>query len=166
MVPGPLPEFGGSGGQLMEVDWEGNVVWRCDEPYHSHCFHRLKNGNTLISRWEAIPDDLAQRIKGGLHGTERKGVMWGCGIQEITADNEVVWECLTYEKLDPEIDLLCPLCPRDRWTNINALHELPDGNILVSFRLTDTIAIIDKATGDLMWRWGPGLMVPISTSTP
>jgi hypothetical protein len=156
VIPGPLPEFGGSGGLLLEVDWEGNEVWRYNDPYHSHCFHRMENGNTLISRWEAIPDDIAAKVKGGLPGTERKGVMWGCGIQEITPSNEVVWECLTYEKLDPEIDLLCPLCPRDRWTNINAVYELPDADILVSFRLTDTIAIIDKATGDLKWRWGPG----------
>jgi hypothetical protein len=156
VVPGPLQDFGGSGGLLMEVDWDGNEVWRYEDPYHSHCFCRTKNGHTLIVRWEAIPDDIASRVKGGLPGTERKGVMWGCGVQEITPSHEVVWECLTYEKLDPEIDLLCPFCPRDRWTNTNSICELPNGDILISFRLIDTVAIIDKSSGAIKWRWGPG----------
>lgn len=156
VIPGPLLEFGGSGGLLLEVDWEGREIWRYEDPFHSHCFHRMKNGNTLIVRWEAIPDDIATKVKGGLPGTERKGVMWGESLQEITPAGEVVWEWITYEHLDPEIDILCPLCPRDRWTNINAVYELNDGNIIVSFRVIDTIAIIDKLTGDIIWRWGPG----------
>ena len=31
---------------------------------------------------------------------------------------------------------------------------MDDGNILVSFVRTNTIAIIDKTTGDIKWRWG------------
>jgi hypothetical protein len=80
--------------------------------------------------------------------------MWTDGFQEISPTGEVIWKWLAYEHLDPEIDILCPLCPRDRWTNANALYVLPDGNILTSFRLTNTIAIIDKITGDIKWRWG------------
>ena len=43
----------------MEVDWDGNEVWKYEEPYHQHTFERLRNGNTIIATWEAIPDDLA-----------------------------------------------------------------------------------------------------------
>ena len=154
--PMKYPEFGGSGGLLREVDWDGNVIWEYEDPDLSHCFCRLRNGNILVARWEAMPDDLTKKIKGGLPGTEREGIMYGCGIQEITPSKEIVWECATYEKLDPDIDILCPCCPRDRFTNLNALYELPDGDILVSFRLIDTIAIIDKASGEFKWKWGPG----------
>lgn len=156
VIPGPLLEFGGSGGQLMEVDWEGNEIWRYDDPFHSHCFFRMDNGNTLIARWEAIPDDIAAKVKGGQPGTELKGVMWGEALHEISPAGEIVWEWLTYEHLDPEIDILCPLCPRDRWTNINSVFVFPNGDILISFRLTNTIAIINKITGDIKWRWGQG----------
>ncbi|MBW1996555.1 MAG: aryl-sulfate sulfotransferase [Deltaproteobacteria bacterium] len=156
VLPGVIPEFGGSGGLIMEVDWEGNEVWRYEDPYHSHVFHRLKNGNTIIARWEPIPHELSSRVQGGIPGTERDGVMWGCGLHEITPSGEVVWECPTYEKLDPEIDILCPCCPRDRWTNLNAVFELPSGDLLVSFRVIDTIAIIDKEERNIKWRWGPG----------
>ncbi len=158
VLPGPLLEFGGSGGILIEVDWNGKPIWEYKEPYHSHCFFRMENGNTLISKWLAAPDEIAVRVKGGLPGTELRGVMWADSIQEISPSGQVLWEWLGYEHLDPEIDTLCPLCPRDRWTNINALYALPNGDILASFRLTNTIGIIDKATGDFKWRWGRGVI--------
>ena len=40
----------------------------------------------------------------------------------------VFWEWLTFEHLDPDIDIIGPLHPRDRWTNLNASHVMPDGN--------------------------------------
>jgi Arylsulfotransferase (ASST) len=156
VIPSPLPDFGGNGGQIAEFDWDGNKVWEYLDPYHSHCFAPLDNGNVLIAQWREVPDGIARSVKGGQPGTERQGVMWGEAIQEIDRDGRVVWEWLTFEHLDPARDILCPLCPRDRWTNINALHILPDGNILASLRCIDTIAIIDRATGDITWRWGPG----------
>ena len=33
---------------------------------------------------------------------------------------------------------------------------MPDGNILTSFRILDTVGIIDKASGDFKWKWGRG----------
>ena len=156
LLPSPLPEFGGNGGQLAEYDWSGKKVWEYIDRYHSHCFTELRNDNFLIAQWRAIPDAVTKKVKGGQPGTEREGIMWGEAIQEIDRSGKILWEWLTFEHLDPEIDILCPLCPRDRWTNINALHELPDGNILVSMRLTNTILIIDRKTGKIIWRWGPG----------
>ncbi len=156
LIPSPLPDFGGNGGQLIEVDWDGNTVWEYRDPLHSHCFAPLDNGNVLIAQWRPVPDAIAREVVGGQPGTEREGVMWGEAIQEIDRAGKVVWEWLTFEHLDPAIDKLCPLCPRDRWTNINALHMLPDGNIMVSMRLTDTILIIDRQSGAITWRWGPG----------
>jgi len=67
-----------------------------------------------------------------------------------------VWEWLTGEHLDPEIDVIGPLHPRDRWTNLNSLVEMLDGNILMSFRCTNTIAIVERSSGNVLWRWWPG----------
>jgi outer membrane protein assembly factor BamB len=33
---------------------------------------------------------------------------------------------------------------------------MPDGDILTTFRVTDTIAIIDRKSGAIKWRWGTG----------
>ena len=50
LMPSPLPEFGGNGGQLIEVDWAGNTVWEYRDPLHSHCFAEADNGNLLIAQ--------------------------------------------------------------------------------------------------------------------
>lgn len=152
---GPVEYLPGQGEQLLEMDWEGNIVWKYDDPYmNSHEQCRMENRNTMITRWTPIPRDLAARVKGGIPGNERNGTMWGDVLQEISPEGKVVWECPVYELLDPDIDILCPLCPREQWTYINSLVVLPDGDILVSLRLINTIAIIDKDRREIKWRWG------------
>jgi len=147
-------EFGGIGGELMEMDWDGNVLWRYEDPYMHHDFQRLPNGNTVYLRWVKTPADIAARVKGGVAGTERDGTMWADSFREITPEGEVVWEWLGYEHLDPEADSICPLCWRAEWTHTNSCFALPDGNILTALLTLNEIVIIDKATGNFKWRWG------------
>jgi len=110
----------------------------------------------MVLRWVAMPEDIVARVKGGVPGTEREGVMWTDSFREITPAGDVVWEWLGYEHFDPEIDLHCPLCSRAEWTHGNSCFMLPDGDILTSCRLTDYLYIIDRKTGDIKWRWGAG----------
>ena len=43
---GPLADLDGAGGILLEVDWDGNVVWEYEDVYmDSHEVKRMKNGN-------------------------------------------------------------------------------------------------------------------------
>ncbi len=149
-------EFTGAGGKLVEVDWDGNIVWRYEDPYMHHDFYRMDNGNTMVLRWGSVPHDIAVRVKGGLPGTECRGMIWADSFQEVTPTGKVVWEWLGYEHLDPVLDIICPLCHRSEWTHANACFVLPNGDILTTFRRTDTIALIDKGTGDIKWRWGVG----------
>ncbi len=103
-----------------------------------------------------MPPEISDRVKGGIPGTEGKGPMRTNSFQEVTPEGKVVWEWLAYEHLDPEIDILCPMCARDDWTHTNSCYVLPNGDVMTTFRHTDTIGIIDKKTGDIKWRWGPG----------
>jgi len=149
-------EFGGIGGELLELDWDGNELWKYEDPYMHHDFQRLPNGNTVFLRWVKTPDDIAARVKGGVAGTEREGIMWADSFREIKPEGEVVWEWLGYEHLDPEADPICPLCWRAEWTHTNSCFALPDGNILTALLTLNEIVIIDKATGNFKWRWGKG----------
>lgn len=152
-------QFSGLGGLLLEVDWEGNPLWEHKAPYQEHDFYRMDNGNTLYISWDPeghVPPGIAAKIRGGMPGTEHKGVMRGDVVREVNPAGEVVWKWLAYEHLDPEIDILCPLSERSLYPCINSVFSMPDGDILLSLRHTDTVAIIDKATGDVKWRWGPG----------
>ncbi|GAG91068.1 unnamed protein product, partial [marine sediment metagenome] len=107
------------------------------------------------NRYVQIPDSIATKIKSGVPGTERNGKIWSCSFHEITKEGDTVWEWKHYEHLDPETDILCPLCPRCIWGYTNCVNVLPNGNILCTFRYLNTIAIIDKKTGEIAWRWGP-----------
>jgi len=80
--------------------------------------------------------------------------MWSDCLSEINAAGELVWEWRGYEHLDPEVDIICPLCFRNEWTHANSFVVTPYGDILASFMKTNTIAIINKETGDIDWRWG------------
>jgi hypothetical protein len=156
LVDPPIPSTGPMGGKLIELDWEGNRIWEHEDPYMHHDFCRLPNGNTMIVKWVKTPNSIAAKVKGGMPDTEREGVVWADAFQEITPEGQVAWEWLAYEHLDPEKDAICPLCARAEWTHVNACSVLPNGDILTSFLTLNTIAIIDRATGKITWRWGPG----------
>ena len=151
---GPLADLEGAGGILLEADWDGNVVWKYQDPYLHHAFHRMRNGNTLVLKWIKVPEKIAARVEGGIPDSEREGIMWGDAIQEITSEGTVVWEWIAHEHLDRDVDTMCPICPRSTWTHANACVELPSGDILTSFMKTNTLAIIDRKSGIIKWRWG------------
>ncbi len=149
-----LPDLEGSCGAVLELDWDNRKVWEHSEPYMHDQFHRLRNGNTLIIKWVQVPETVAKMVEGGNSGTERDGVMWGDAIQEIDANGEVVWEWVAHEHLSPTEDRICPLCTRKEWTHANACAEMANGNILVSFKKTNSVAEINKRSGEIEWSWG------------
>lgn len=147
-----LGAWGVSAG-LIEVDWDGNLVWKYVDRNQHHTFCRMENGNTMYVRTVRTPDDIARRVKGGLPGTEDRGMIWADGLREVTPDGEIVWDWSGAENLDPESHPMCPLCYRGDWQHMNTCEVLPDGNVLTNFRNIDTFCIIDKATGKVKWEW-------------
>ena len=153
---GQGPELEGARGELLEIAWNGVVVWRYEDPYMHDDFYRMRNGHTMIIRWVQTPGDIASKVKGGLQGTEQEGVMWCDSLREINPRGRVLWEWCGYEHLDPEVDVICPLCSRSEWAHASSCVVLPNGNILASFRRINTVTIIDKSSGTIQWRWGSG----------
>ncbi|MFC1653079.1 aryl-sulfate sulfotransferase [Planctomycetota bacterium] len=151
---GPLADFEGAGGKIMEVDKAGKTIWEYDEPYQHHAFRRLENGNTLILKWVKVPSDIAAKVQGGLAESELDGTMWGDAVQEITSDGKVAWEWVAHEHLDPEADSICPVCSRQEWTHMTSVDVLGDGNILLNCMRTNNIIVVNKKTGDIEFRWG------------
>ena len=148
--------FGGSSASILELDWDGNVVWSFRDSMLHHDFQRLPNGNTLVLLWVPIPDELKNQVVGGYESDGDSLHMLGDLVQEITPDGAVVYEWKSWEHLNEEEDVICFLERRRERTHQNALNLTPDGNLLVSFRQTSTVGIVDKASGDFTWKWGPG----------
>ncbi len=143
---------GGGGGAVLELDWDGNEVWRYDDDEQHHDFSRCPNGNTMILGRELVPSELTGAVQGGFPGSEPSQGILGDYFHEVTPAGEVVWEWHTHEGLDFAEDVICPLHDRREWTHANACTVLPDGNVLTSFRLLNTIGIVDRTTGTFSWK--------------
>jgi len=164
------------GGMLLELDWDSNLVWSMNIACH-HDFDKLDNVNTMVLCREYVINDAIY-----------PGILKSDCYIEITPDKEIVWEWHADQhalELEKFIDLKFPLpksqstrstsdnyppLPKD-WAHTNTLEVLRDnplakkdprfkkGNIIFSMRHIDTIGIIDKETGKIVWAWGgPGVL--------
>jgi outer membrane protein assembly factor BamB len=164
---GLAPRLGSTPGLragIVEQDWEGNVVWRYEAPEGwdiNHDMARLENGNTLLrmERWIHAPQVSDQQIADNL-------------FVEVNPAGERVWQWSTAEHIDQLgyseagrrlmyerggalfLTNTCAVLPP------NALEDQDPrfrrGNILSSQRNTNLIYIVDRGSGDVVWRWGDG----------
>jgi hypothetical protein len=144
------------GGVAMEVDWNGKVLWEVKQPDHHHDGRLLRNGNVLLLCSAELPADIARRVKGGLAGTEHDGdKINGDYLVEKTTSGKTVWEWRAWEHMDPAAyPITSPSDTRSEWTHGNGIAELPDGNILLSFRQISTVVRINRQTGAIDWKLG------------
>jgi hypothetical protein len=136
---------------IKEYDWNGNLRWfhqlpdKHDLPHHD--LVRLANGNVLLLAHD---------------GHTHAGY-----LREVDADSEVVWEWRAVDHIDsfptwdPESNDPIHMnsireLPQNRWHAAGDERFRP-GNILVSARNLDTIFIIDKASGEVVWKFSDGL---------
>ena len=144
------------GGAVMEVDWNGKVLWEVKNPEHHHDGIRLRNGNVMLIGARPLAPEIARRVRGGRAGSEDEGRMNVDYLLEVTIDGKVVWEWRVADHLDPEKDRITgEQDPRDEWTHANGLSETQDGNILLSCRNTSTVMRINRKTGGIDWKLGP-----------
>lgn len=143
------------GGVALEADWNGNILWEVRHPDHKHDGRRLRNGNVMLMCITQLPAEIAERVRGGLPGTEHHGEMYGDYLVEMTTDGRIVWEWRSWEHLDPAEDVITAAQePRHEWTHGNSVAELPNGDLVVSYRSISTVIIIDRATGAIRWKLG------------
>jgi Arylsulfotransferase (ASST) len=143
------------GGVVLEADWKGRVLWEVRHPDHHHDGIRLQNGHVLLLCLGQLPRDLVPKVKGGMSGTEHNDQMYADYLVEMTTDGRVLWEWRTWEHLDPETDCITAVQERrEEWTHGNGLAELPNGDIVLSFRAISTVIIIDRKTGEIIWKLG------------
>jgi hypothetical protein len=125
------------------------------QPDHHHDGIRLRNGKLLLLCLAQLPRDLVQKVKGGMPGTEHNGEMYADYLVETTTDGQVVWQWRTWDHLDPETECITAVQDRrEEWTHGNGVAELPNGDIVVSFRAISTVIIIDRRTGKIIWKLG------------
>ena len=119
-----------------------------------HHWERLKNGNTLILadvRDRDVPEVSDQPIRDEI-------------LYEIDGSGEIVWEWHVVDHFDPlglpqeQLDLI-----RERggdWAHANTASVIPandiddpaftPGTIIMSFRHTNTVFIVDRSSGNIV----------------
>ncbi|MBV9893176.1 MAG: aryl-sulfate sulfotransferase [Chloroflexi bacterium] len=144
-----------AGGVVLEADWSGKVLWELRNPDQHHDARLLSNGNALLMCATELPDEIGSQVVGGIPGTEVNGKILADYLVEMTPDGQTVWEWRTWEHLDPATHpYTMPSNNRADWTWANAVHELPDGNILLSLRHLSTIVRINRQTDEIDWELG------------
>ena len=143
------------GGAALEADWSGRILWEVRHPDHHHDGIRSRNGNLLLICLAQLPQVLVPKVKGGMPGTEHNGEMYGDYLVEMTTDGRIVWEWRSWEHFDPEADCITAVQERrEEWMHGNGVAELPNGDIVMSFRAISTVIIIDRKTGKIIWKLG------------
>ena len=156
---GPPFKGGAKGGLIREVDWDNNLIMEYRDDWQHHDLRKLPNGNILYAGWEIIPGDAAKRVKGGQPGTESPEGIVGDFVKEVTPDGDVVWEWHAHIDMDIEKYELHPLCPRRVFAWCNTIFPLDNGDIMISLRQINLVAIIDRETKKFKWErrddsWG------------
>ena len=144
---------------IRELDWDSNLVWEYHNPtLRRH--HRLPNGNNLmLLQRDRISAELTKRVRGGFATASDPEQMFGDQVVEVAPDGAEVNAWHSADHLDPEKDEICPLENRAAWGGANDLTSSPDGStFLISFRILDTVALVDRGTGEFTWKWGPGII--------
>ena len=141
------------GGVLLEVDWNGKVLWEHHDRDHHHDARRTPSGGAIYLNVERMPDDVATKVKGGVPGSDKDG-MWADVIVEVDSAGNRVWEWHAFQHLDLETDVISSNERRSEWTHGNTVVPLADDRVMVSFRNISTVGIIDKKTDHLVWKLG------------
>jgi len=176
---GFLSRFPFKGGAVLEADWKGNVLWEVRHPDHHHHGILLRNGNVLLNCLGQVPDQIAERVTGGTadHSLPSAlyapppagdvGKMYADYLAELTPAGQTVWQWRSWEHLDPVADGIAEVQSlRTLWALGNSVLELPDGDILVSYRPISTVIRIARQTGEIVWKLGPPTLAGQHAPTP
>lgn len=168
--------MGGYTDRLVEMTWDGKIVFSHYDKNMHHDFIKLPNGNYLYLGWEVVPKALRDKVRGGFKNSEHLlhvpaeqreayfssevpgkpdfRFMFNDYLQEIDPKGRKVWTWHANAHLDPDIDIIGPIYRREEWLHTNSLGLTSDGDIVLASRNTDSMLIVDKKTGEITFRWG------------
>ena len=122
----------------------------------THDMEVLPDGHILLLGFENTIMDLSQFYWKGKQGSRAEKVQSGV-IQELDGKRNVVFEWHAkdhYSFADVDTFFFMDHGGNTDWTHFNSVQQDVDGNLLVSSRNFNEITKIDRATGEIIWRFG------------
>ena len=134
---------------LILVD---SVLNPTDMSIDFHDFISLSNGHYLLLCNYEKEVDLSAVVEGG----KKDARILNCTLVETDGHGTIFWQWSILNHCDvreacPDVDLTQQVID---FAHVNSMSEDPDGNILISIRNFDLIALINKKTGDFLWKMG------------
>ena len=147
------------GGSLCEADPSGAIVREYRDELHHHDAYHYGDGRVLYTAVEPLTGAAARAVPGGVAGSEAggpaaDGTVYADVIKEIDASGTVTWSWRAAEHLDPGLYPLQPHYAREHWPLVNGVYPLADGTVIASLRSVSAVIIIDRGTGEVIWRLG------------
>lgn len=144
-------------GSYIIIDEEGNTLREYtvqgDYPTQAHDILFLENGHVLLLSQPVRTVDLTA------YGGHEEAQVVEAVIQELDAENNIVFEWRSWEHLDlndtanlAELTIAPP--EPVSYLHVNAFTVDTDGNIIFSARRFDELIKIDRNTGEIIWRMG------------
>ncbi|MFI9509499.1 aryl-sulfate sulfotransferase [Nocardia sp. NPDC052566] len=136
-----------SGGSMGRYDPNGVLLSEIRDDYQHHDAHHLDDGGIIYTAVEPLTGAAADRIEGGVPGTEADGIVWADVIREVGPDGALRWEWRAADHLDPAEFALQPHYWREHWPLINSVHPLDEHTVVASLRSVSAVITIDRRTG-------------------
>lgn len=136
-----------SGGSMGVYAPDGTLLREHRDDYQHHDAHHYDDGRILYTAVEPLTGAEAERIRGGVPGTEADGTVWADVIREVAPDGTQLWEWRAAVHLDPADHVLQPHYWREHWPLINSVHPLDEHTVVASLRSVSAVILIDRRTG-------------------
>ena len=154
------PKLNAAAGRIVEIDWDGNIVWEHIDHFQHHDLQPTPNGNVVYLAWESGSDRRRQRNSKAGPGSEHSdGGVYEDVLREVNREGKIVWEWRVSDALDLDKYPLRAGHSRHEYAHANTCHVQTDGNVLVSFRELDLLILVNRQTGRIDWEmadrsWG------------
>jgi alkaline phosphatase D len=145
---------------IIELDWNSNLVWKAKLRAH-HDFVRTKEGHTIVVSRKDTDNPWQAGKKLAMDE-----------LVEFDQNGTGIWHWKYEDHLDEFKQFVNqPLPPHKSfkdWPHINTCEIIPEnpsaqkddrfksGNLLLCGRHSNTIFVVEKESGEVVWAWGPG----------
>ena len=170
-----LEKWNGIRNKLIELDWDGNIVWSytADDNLH-HDFQLTENGNLIALKREFLPESYKSKIS---DPQKRLLKIRSDAVIEFNRQGKMQYTWLAHDHLDLNSCGRRSCLERvgddtgsrnaEDWTHMNTLSLIPEnhwykngdqrfrpGNFFVMPRNFWTAYLIDKNSGKVLWEYG------------
>lgn len=103
---------------------------------------------------------------GGVPGTEVDGITYADTINEVDAQGKLLWQWKVSERLPRDEFPLQAHYTREHYPLINSVLPMRDGkHVLASMRSVSAVVIIERATGNIVWKIGSDVLAQQHNAT-